>query len=272
MDDGFATGYAIGQNDGSCNNNDMGGWGGWLIPLLLIGLLFGGFGFGGGGWGGGFGGGYALQGMATRADITAGFQFQDLQNGIRGLTNGLSDSTYAINNAINGVQSTLCQGFNGVNTTVLQGFNGVERGFCELSHQLSDCCCQTQRAIDGVNYNMATQANALQQAMCTNTRDIIDAQTNGTRAVLDFLISEKLSAKDARIAALENQVALGDLYARVDAKIEATGAELLRRTGHDCPSAAYIVQPPTPVSFPTNCCGTVQFGNNGCGYGNGCGC
>ena len=61
----------------------------------------GGAGFGGGFGGfGGFGGGAGLQGIATRADINAGFQFQDLQNGIRGLTNGLSDSTYALNNNI----------------------------------------------------------------------------------------------------------------------------------------------------------------------------
>ncbi len=30
--------------------------------------------------------------------------------------------------------------------------------------------------------------------------------------------------------------------------------------------AAYIVQPPTPVNFPTNCCGQfIGWGNNGCG-------
>ena len=67
---------------------------------------------------------------------------------------------------------------------MMQGFNGVERGFCNLSSQLADCCCTTQRAIDGVNYNMATNTCTLQNTMNNNTRDIIDNQNAGTRANL----------------------------------------------------------------------------------------
>ena len=264
------TGYLAGQSDNS--NGMFGGDGGWIWALLIIAILGGGIGFGGGMFGGGMMGGMypmmMFNGMATRADINEGFQFNDLQNGIRGITNGLSDTTYALNNAINGVQSTLCQGFNGVNTTMLQGFNGVERGFCTLGHQISDCCCQTQRAIDGVNYNLATQTNALQQAMCNNTRDIIDSQQSGTRAILDFLTQDKISSLTAENQALKFAASQSQQNAYLTATIDAATAEVLRRTGHDCPTAAYLVQPPTPVNFPVNGCGTVQFGGNG--YGGGC--
>ena len=44
----------------------------------------------------------------------------------------------------------------------------------------------------------------------------------------------------------------------------ANKAEILRRTGAECPTAAYIVQPPTPVHFPYNNCGC---GGNTYGYG-----
>jgi hypothetical protein len=44
-------------------------------------------------------------------------------------------------------------------------------------------------------------------------------------------------------------------------------AQIIRRTGNDCPIPAYVVQPPAQVTFPTNCCG--QF--NGGGWNNGCG-
>jgi hypothetical protein len=47
--------------------------------------------------------------------------------------------------------------------------------------------------------------------------------------------------------------------------MDANKAEILRRTGADCPTAAYIVQPPTPVHFPYNNCG-CGCGNNGFGY------
>lgn len=250
----FAIGYAMGQD----NSNSGGGFGlggdGWggLLGLIVVASLFGWGGMGGfGGWGMG---GAGLQGMATRADINEGFALNNITGGITAIQQGICDSTYALNNAISG-------GFNATQMGMMQGFNGVERGFCDLSHQLSDCCCQTQRAIDGVNYNLATQTNALQTAMCTNTRDLIDNQNANHRMMMDFLVQEKLSAKDALIAQLQQNNALADLYARIDAKIEASTAETIRRTGHDYPIACYPVQPPIPLQFPTNGNGQVQWNN-----------
>ena len=182
------------------------------------------------------------------------------------------------------VQQTLCQGFNGVNTTILQGFNGVDNAICTLGYQqqagvnalstqLAQCCCDTQRAIDGVNYNMATQFCGLNNTIQNTTRDIIDSQNAGTRAILDFLVQEKLSTKDARIAALEGQLGRAEQNGVIRAAIDASTAEIIRRTGNDCPVPSYLVQPPTPVNFPVNGCGTVQFGGyGGCGNNCGCGC
>ena len=249
MEDSFATGYAIGQNDACGNNDGMGSWGAWLIPLLLIGLLFGGFGggFGFGGFGG-FGGGAGLQGIATRADINEGFALQNITSGITGIQQGICDSTYAINNSL------------------MQGFHGVDNAICGIGHQISDCCCQTQRAIDGVNYNMATQTNALQQAMCQSTRDIIDSQQAGTRAILDFLTNDKISTLTAENQALKFAASQSAQNAFITANQEAQTAELIRRLGRDCPVPAYVV--PNP-----NCCygNPVGVGYN-TGYNGGCGC
>ena len=260
MDDNFSLGYAMGQNSGGGNNGGgwgMNGWGDWILIILLFAILGGGFGgFGFGGFGG-FGGGAGFQGMATRADINEGFALNNITSGITAIQQGICDSTYAINN-----------GIRDLGVSMMQGFNGVERGFCQLSREIGDCCCQTQRAIDGVNYNLATQTNALQQAMCTNTRDIIDSQQAGTRAILDFLTQDKISSLTAENQALKFQASQAQQNAYLTATMDANVATILRRTGHDCPTAAYLVQPPTPVNFPTNGCGTVQFG----GYNGGCGC
>ena len=227
---------------GNCNND----W--WILLLFLFGG-YGGYGFGGGF--GGFGGGAGLQGVATRADINAGFQFQDIQNGIRGLERGL------------------CDGFYNVNNSLQNGFNGVQQSINGVQHQISDCCCATQRAIDGVNYNMATNFCNLGNTIQGSIRDVIDNQNANYRGLMDFMVQEKLSAKDAQIAALQNKVALSEQSALFGAKIDAAVAELIRRTGNDCPVPSFLVQPPTPVNFPVNGCGTVQFGGNcgGCGYG-----
>ena len=231
----FLTGYLSGQNENK-NNGGLfgGGWEGIIGLIVILALLGGGFGMGGFGWGGG--GGSGFQGMATRADINAGFQFNDIQNGIRGLERGLCD-----------------------------GFYGVQNGFNALGAQLAQCCCDNRAAIADLKYTIATEDCATRNLMQSNTRDIIDAQNAGTRAVLDFLVQEKMAAKDATIADLRMQVSQSNQNNYLAATIDAAKAELIRRTGHDYPVASYLVQPPTPINFPLNGCGTVQFGNT-CGY------
>ena len=239
----FAMGYAMGQDSGGCNDGMGfgGGWGG-LLGLIVVASLFGwgGMGMGGFGWGGG--GGAGLQGMATRADINEGFALQNLTNGITG------------------IQSGLCDGFHNQTVATMQGFTN-------LGHQVSDCCCATQRAIDGVRYDMASQACDTRNLIQTTTRDLIDNANANTRQIMDFLVNDKISALQAENQSLKFAASQANQNAVLMAAMDANKAELLRRTGHDCPTAAYIVQPPTPVSFPTNSCNTVQWG----GYGNGCG-
>ena len=256
MSDDFMTGYVAGQGENRNNNGFFGGDWGWIVLLLLFGC--GGY---GGGFGG-FGGGAGLQGMATRADINAGFQFNDLQNSIRGIQQGICDSTYALNNAITG-------GFHDTTVGMMQGFNGVERGFCNLSSQLAQCCCDNRAAIADLKYTIATEDCATRNLMQNNTRDIIESQNAGTRAILDFLTQDKIATLTAENQSLKFAASQSAQNAYLTATMDANVATILRRTGHDCPTAAYIVQPPTPVNFPTNGCGTVQFGyNGGCGCGN----
>lgn len=234
MEDNFATGYMLGS-DNKNNSGFFGGDGIW--GFLLFALIFGG-GYGGFGGFGGFGGGYGLQGMVTRADINEGFALNNITGGIHSLERGLCD-----------------------------GFYGVQNGLNTIGHQISDCCCATQRAIDGVNYNIATQICGLQNTMNTNTRDIIDATNSGTRAVLDFLTQDKIATLTAENQTLKFQASQTAQNAFITANQEAQTAELIRRLGADCPQPAYLVNAPTPVSFPLNSCGQVQFTNNG-----GCGC
>lgn len=248
-------------------NNGMFGDGSWWT-IILFALIFGWRGFGG--FGGEYGGGIntpAGQGYATRADINEGFAFNNLQRDVNSIQNGICDSTYALTNAIN-------SGFSNTQMQLCNGFNGVQTQISNLGYQLQDCCCQTQRAIDGVNYNMATNTCNLQNTMNNNTRDIIDNQNAGTRAVLDALTQQRIEAKDERIAELQNLVnslnlsqSQANQNAVLMAAMDANTAQIIRRTGNDFPQPAYVVQPPQPVTFPTNCCGQYT-GYNACG----CGC
>lgn len=234
-----------GNNGGFGNNGD--GW--WIILLFLLGFGRNGFGGGGYGGGGGVGENYVL---AT--------DFATIERKLDSVNSGICDATFALNNTMTngfaGVQQTLCQGFNGVNTAIYQnGFN-TERGLWNLSSQFADCCCKTQRAIDGVNYNMAMNTNTLQQTLCNNTRDIIENANANYRALHEELIANKLEMKNERIAEQQNEInAL-----RLKASQEAQNNYLISQL-RPCPDPAYIV--PNP-----NCCFDYTVTRNTCGCGN----
>ena len=278
--------------DSNRNNGNDGLFGGegivGLIALIIIGGMFGFGGFGGFGGGmngmlpwmlmsGGYNGFGGNSGMVTRADMCSEFNFNGLENSVRGVQQGLCDGFYAMN-------TSMLNGFHGVDNAVYQlgyqtqqGFNATQvammQGQNALQAQIADCCCGVQRAIDGVNYNMATNTCALQNTMNNNTRDIIDTQNAGTRAILDYLCQDKISTLQNENQALRLAASQSNQNAVLMAAMDANKAEILRRTGAECPTAAYIVQPPQPVSFNTNCSGQAVFGNNGCnnGCGNCCG-
>jgi len=234
----FLTGYLSGQNENRNNGGGLfgNGWEGIIGLIVILALLGGGFGMGGFG---GFGGGSGFQGMATRADINAGFQFNDLQNGIRGIERGLCD-----------------------------GFYGVQNGFNTLSSQLAQCCCDNRAAIADLKYTIATEDCATRNTIQNNTRDIIDSQNAGTRAILDFLTQDKLATLTAENQSLKFAASQSRQNDYLAAVADSKTAELIRRLGADCPTPAYVVQPPTPVNFPTNACGTFTGWGGNCGCGN----
>ena len=130
------------------------------------------------------------------------------------------------------------------------------------------CCCETGRAIErgfaDTNYNLATQFCEVKNTIQNTTRDIIDNANGNTRAILDFLTTDKIATLTAENQSLKFAASQSAQNAFITANQEAQTAELIRRLGRDCPVPAYVV--PNP-----NCC----YGNPtgvGYGYNGGCGC
>lgn len=221
--------------DGNGNGNNGWGDGSWLWFIIVVFAIFG-------GWGNGFGfGGNRNDGYpcATQADVRAAVDQQTLISKIDQQTYGLSSTFTALNDNLN-------SNFRGIDNAICTLGYQNQQGFNNLGHQISDCCCTTQRAIDGVNYNIATQTNAIQNAMCNNTRDIIDNQNNNTRSILDFLVNDKIATLQA-----ENQ----------NLKLKASQAEqntYLVNALRPCPIPAYNV--PNPFC----CYGYQQTNTCGC--------
>lgn len=231
-EDNMTLGYLMGQESNKNSDGLFGGGDGWLGLIVLVALLGGGFGGGFGGFGGGGG-------------IQSGFALNGLENGIRGIQQGL------------------CDGFYAVNTGLLTGFNGIQSA-------ISGCCCETQRNIDSVRYDLATGFCNLGNAISSQTRDIIENQNANYRSLMDFMVQEKLSTKDARIAELSNQLSQSNQNAVIRAAIDASTAEIIRRTGNECPVPAYVV--PNPNCCYGNPLGVGYSGAGYSGYGSGCGC
>ena len=261
---------AVTRNSG----DGFGGEGSWAWILIFLIFTLGGWGRNGNGFGGNNGGIGESFNLAT--------DFATLERKLDGVNNGLCDGFYAmaqqfsntnqnIANSTASLQQTLCQGFSGINQAIMT--NGYETrlgvnnlGYqlsnccCDLKTQIADCCCTLGRGLDGINYNMATNTNAIQQTLCNNTRDIIENQNANYRALHEELIANKLELKNERIAEQQNEInAL-----RLAASQEKQNNYLIEKLDpNKCPVPAYVVNGPTPVNFPTNCCGTFNgFGCN----------
>ena len=206
-----------GTNGMNCAWGDNGAW--WIIILILL--------FGVGGWGrNGFGNngvdGYnACCTPATQQGMTDAFNFNQLDNGIRGLERGMCDGFYSTNNAIRDVAAALqncccqtqlgmCQGFNGVNQAIANlGFQNqqcccdIEKGimqnsyqnqagFNAISNQLSSCCCDLERGQEAIKYQMSRDTCDIIAAGHADTDRIIN---HLTQTEMDRLRTELQSAQ-----------------------------------------------------------------------------
>lgn len=234
-----------GGSNGS--NSGFGGWGDSWVAIILFALIFG---WGRNGYGNEGGGGGTVV-CDTGASVQRGFDTASITNKLNGIENGLCDGFYAQNtnmlNGFAGVQQTLCQGFSGVNSAIATNGYETRGAITDLGYRLQDCCCRTERAIDGVNYNLATNTCAITNALHESTRDIIDSQRAGTSAILNYLTTEKISSLQAENAQLTAQLS------------QNSQTRTLLDAIRPAPVPAYSVPSPFVSCY-------------GAGYGCGCGC
>ena len=282
--------------------DDNSGVSNMVLPVQPMGNGNGGFGFGdgngfwflllffllcgNGGWGGGFGGGFdggLYPWMNQSNQINGGFRDQMLNTSINGIqqsiTSGFGDTALGIA----GINQNICQTGNGIvgavngaqnaitqqmytnqiadmqqsfsaQTAMMQGFNGVQTGLADAK------------------YVEATEACATRNASAQNTRDIIDAQTRGTQAILDKLCALELDGVKGQLAqaqrenvALQNQVNMATMQASQTAQtaqiLAGQSAEIdgVYNRLKNCPVPSMPVYGNTPIF-------TCQ--GNGCGCGN----
>lgn len=152
---------------------DGDGWGNggawWIIILFL-------FVFMGGGWGSfnrqGEFGQYAT--AASQQEILFGQQFGQINDRLTNIGNGICNLGYEMQGNIGQLSKEMALAQNGTNMAIMQSTNGIQA-------QLAECCCTTQRAIDGVNANIEAKFAALEKSQ----------------------LEQRIAEQSARIASLE---------------------------------------------------------------------
>lgn len=220
----------------------------------------------------------------TNNDVQRGFDQSAVINGITGVQN-------AVTNGFTNVQTALCNGFAGV----ANGFSQAEiasnarqmadmqqafaaqmamnQGFNGLQGQLAECCCANREGIADLKYTVATENCADRTAALQNTRDIIDAQTRSTQAILDKLcaleldgVKEQLAQAQRENVGLQNQLnmaALRESQTAQNAFIQqglTNEVDALYNRLNNCPVPSMPVYGRTPIF-------TCNGNNQGCGCG-----
>lgn len=214
------------QNDGLFGGNGAI----WLIVLFLF--VFCGW---GGNWGGNRTGGQgtAMDGYVLTSD------FANIERKIDSVNSGLCDGFYAQAQLINGTQMQMANGFAQAELSRSNQQAALMQMLYTMSAQQADCCCKTQTAIQGVNYNLATQACETRNTIQTGIRDVIENQNANARAVLDALTAQRIEAKDEKIAAQNQQI-----FGLQLAASQAAQNSYLVQTLRPCPTPAYVVANP----------------------------
>ena len=242
------------------NRNNNGGFGGdygawWIIIIIIL------FGWGRNGFGGNNGNGGVADNYALSTD------FATIERKLDSISNGICDSTFALNNTIvngnNALQNTLNQGFAGLNTALVTQSYETRLGINGLSSQIANCCCDLREGISGVNYNLSQIGCGITNTINMATRDLIDNQNANYRALHDEIVANRIEDKNAQIQALQQKN-----YALELASSQANQTNYITDTIIDrlspCPRPAYLTCNPN-TTIP------VQYVGASCGCNNSCG-
>lgn len=161
-------------------------WFGFLILAMFFGWGGNGFGFGGRGIGGT---------LATDNLISNEFNFNTLNNGIRGLERGVCELGFNNSQLASQTRESLA-----TSTFALQGaINGI-------GSKIDSCCCETNRNIDAVRYDMAKGFCDVITSGNLNTRDLIEAGNANTQRIVDLITQNEIQKLRDDKLALQGQL------------------------------------------------------------------
>ena len=223
MNDGLSAGDILAlTRDGDGMNNWANNPFIYLVWLALLG--------GNGGFFGNRNNDAALQNTLTRSDMFEGFNNQDVNSQLRGITNGLCDGFYTISNSIK------------------DGTYATQSALAENRFASQQCCCETKGLIKDLaaeGYRNTCEITTAIHAEGEATRALITANTMQD-------LRDRLADRDRDLITANFQLSQ-----------QAQSANLIS-TLRPFPQPAYITC--SPYQTPSTSCGSFY----GCGAGYSC--
>lgn len=271
IDPAYLYGLMGNNNGGFFGNNALEG----IIALIVVAAIFGNGNFGFGGFGGN-GGAYAA-GNTERELLANMIQ----RNGVdlSQLSQSINCSSDRLYDAIGQVSTQLCNfaGQNGL--SFQQVINSIQAGNSTLAHQISDCCCTTQKAILESNYltergfcntnqTLAKGFSDIGYAFRDQTCDLEKAGSANTAAIIAKLDAIEDSRKDRELA--EKDRVIATLTARSERQAELQPIySALQEIQCNQPPVKKIACPEQYVQLNTGVNATYGLIPTYCGYGYG---
>lgn len=205
----------------------------YLIFIWLFAMFGGGF--------GGFGGGYGAYGSQQ---ISNEFLYSNLNAGQEAIRagqlatqNGIASLGFDLTNQINSIGQTIGQGLCSTTYELSSKIdaNRYDQALSaqQLSRQISDCCCTTNRNIDALANQMSMDTCAIKEAIFRDgeaTRALINANT--TQQLRDKLTAAEMALSNtAQTAAIEQAI---------DAKVASIIGFPARAPFWTCPPFPYF--------------------------------
>lgn len=175
------------------NNGGFGGLGGGggLIAIIILLLVFG------RGFGGGFDNAIGYNNLATQNDVQRGFDTQALSDQSRDILAAVGAGTAQAVAATNQAKYDNINVAKDIQMALSSQIANVANMETSINDRIQQCCCETQRSIDGVNYNAAL-----------NTASINATTTAQTQKILDAMAQSKIEALQGKVSQLELQNAM----------------------------------------------------------------
>lgn len=178
-------GYSFADLVAATSGNGFGGGnGGMWIAILFLFVLLGGGSFGG-------------RNAATQDMVQGSFNYSNLLDQNRDILNAVSAGTAQAVAATNQAKYDNINVAKDIQMALASELGRLETQGASILANQNQCCCNTLRAIDGVNY-----ANA------QNTASINATTTAQTQKILDALAQNKIDALQGKIQQLELQNAV----------------------------------------------------------------